>query len=611
MIATLCRHAGEVGGMIGALAIAHGVGRWVLRPGSLRDRVAEAVVAALLGLIALSAVVGVLLAAGLCHTVCAPVLLLLWTVVGLGGWRRRGSPELRADPGPAKPAPAWIRGAVALCALSFALGALGACAPATSWDATYCHFAMPAYWVREGAMPHRLDWPFYYYPLNLHMLFAAGLALGGPTPAALVGVACFAAAAVLIWRWAAWVGGPAAGACAALATLGCFSLGLEADSGNVEPGLLAYGAAAMFLLARARDEGNARLLALAAVMTGFAYGVKMTAFTLVVPWTALLARPGPFSRRRVAAWGAAALLLGAPWYLRAALATGNPFYPAFSGLFPSPYVILPTGAELFRAPARFLGQCLDQLGGGYAGLALAALACVAGRTLRETRLPGAAGFVLLTVAGAALTMPWSGDHLPRFASVTFPALLAAGGLSWGALAKTRPRIFAAGLAVAAAAVLAAQVKLGYRLAFKLPVIAGAEDPARFLSDRMNTFPLLERLNRMPDPPGRPIRALLTDGRSLYLTREFVYGADHHAFVDYARLKDGAAFHRRLVELGVTHVVLNRLATAHTDTLINRNRMDPTFLDPAHFRLLESHQGAPRERFAPAETAPAELYEFLP
>lgn len=601
----------EIATTLAVLALAAGCGRWAIRREDLEDGVARATLAALFGLMALSAAVGALLVTGTLNTPWGPVVLGGWAALGACGWiRPRGSSSAAAAAPPASgpdgSAPRLARWTRVAIGVSVAIAAVGACAPATGWDATYCHFAMPSYWVRHGGMPDRFDWPFYYYPLNLHMLYAAGFIAGGTTSAALYGAVCFAASAVLVWRWAAWAGGPAAGPAAALLLLACVAFGVEADSGNVEPGLLAFGTAAMLLLARARAAASARMLVLAAVATGFAVGIKMTALVLGVAWLALAIAPGPFARCRVVAGIAVAALVGAPWYLRAALATGNPFYPAFSDAFPAPYVMLPTGPELMRHPLHFLGRAGAHFARGYPGVVLALIPCVAPRALGRTRLPAAGLLVALTVAGTALTMPWGGEHLARFASLAFAPVLVAGGVAWAGGGSARPFLFRAGLAVAAACVLAAQGGLAYRLALKLPVIAGAQTRADFLGERMNTYPLLERLNAMADPPGRPIRVLLTDGRSLYLDQEFVYGADHHGYVDYERLENGAAFHRRLRELGVTHLVLNRHRDAHTMTLINRHRMDPTFLDAAHFRPLASWAGASHEAFAPAE-----LYEFVP
>ncbi|MCI0340386.1 MAG: glycosyltransferase family 39 protein [Planctomycetales bacterium] len=591
-----------VAGGVAALALARGVGRWAARPGDLEDPVVEAVVGVLLGLALLAAATGALLATGLIGTPVTWVAFGTWGLLGLAGLLRlrHGSPR----PGvPQSPSPAR-RVALGAGGAAMAIAILGACAPATGWDATTYQFAIPAYWLRAGGMPARLDWLYYYYPPYLGFLNAAGLLLGGTTGAALVGVFCYAATGALLWRWAALAGSPAAGPLAALGFFACFSVGFQADAGIAEPPLLAFGTAAMLLLVRAREAGDSRALTLAALLSGFALGAKPTALGLLIPWAALALRPGPLPRRRVALAAALAAGLAAPAYLRAVLATGNPLWPSFAGLLPAPFAAPPRPPPLLTEPVAALGEALWHFGAGYGGVALALLAAVARPgALARTALPGAAAFVVATVAGISLAYTSSPDNVPRLVSLAFPPLLVAGAASAVELAERRAWLRWLGVLALGGGLLLSQGLLGIRAARKLPVVLGLTGRDEYLADRISTYPLVRHVNRIAEAPGRPLRVLLTDGRSLYLEREFVYAAEHHAWVDWRALDTPEKLRRRLAELGVTHLIASPLGGG---SLLARARADPEYLDPRHFRLLLRHTGASREGHLPAE-----LYEFAP
>ncbi len=241
---------------------------------------------------------------------------------------RRGLPLVdRADGGVPDPTPSWVRGvdaaSVSLAGLLF-LSALG---PETFWDGFEYHLPLVAAWT-EGpirAVPGVLDAEF---RAGVDLLYVPAVGSGIPDAAAAVSAVFAAALAALIRAEATRRATPAAGALAALFTL-LAPLTLElAPSTYVDLAVGAYGFAALRCADHWNRGGPPALLSAAAALCAFGANAKLHGALLAPSLLVLVLLGGrPPTLRRLARCAAIVALLAAPWLVKTALTTGNPFFP--------------------------------------------------------------------------------------------------------------------------------------------------------------------------------------------------------------------------------------------------------------------------------------------
>jgi hypothetical protein len=230
-----------------------------------------------------------------------------------------------------------VIGAVALCAAANLLGSL---APPSFIDALIYHLYAPREYLSAGGIVELPAIWQTYQPQAVEMLYLLGLSLGGPTHAALLhaglGLLSAAAAGAIAFRLA--------GSRAAILAAGIFyctaMIAWESTSCFVELGTTAFGSLSLYAILRASEERESRWLFVAALFGGLAASCKLTAVLWPVFGGALLVylwwRRGAGLRHTaydLVRFGAVALLVVLPWYIRAAVWTGNPFYPFFTGVF--------------------------------------------------------------------------------------------------------------------------------------------------------------------------------------------------------------------------------------------------------------------------------------
>ena len=219
--------------------------------------------------------------------------------------------------------------------LAFALAQ--ALSPPTDPDGLIDHLAVPKLFLEIGRLQPMPDFIFANYPLTLESLFAIGMAFGSDTVAKLLhlsfGVLLVLATFMLGYRYLA----AGAGWFAAAILVGMPIYPVWAGLAYVDMGWALYAFCAVYALAIWADENDEKsnqLLVLAGVMTGFALGTKYLALGGAAAaglWILWHSRKGGWRAILVsgAVFGGAALLVGAPWYLRNLFAFGNPVYPYF------------------------------------------------------------------------------------------------------------------------------------------------------------------------------------------------------------------------------------------------------------------------------------------
>jgi hypothetical protein len=257
-----------------------------------------------------------------------PLLAAGVVLVALWPFRTRPRGGTQASAAGSREA-AWVRGVDAAAAGLGALLFLASLGPETFWDGFEYHLPLVAAWT-EGpirAVPGMLDAEF---RAGVDLLYVPAVTSGLPDAAAAVSAGFALALAALVRAEAGRRASAGAGALAGLfVLLAPLTLDL-APSTYVDLGVGAYGFAALLFADRWNRGGPPGALLFSAACLGFAVDAKLHAailcpVVLVLVW--LGGRP-PSPARLLRCAGLVALLV-APWFVKVALTTGNPFFPLF------------------------------------------------------------------------------------------------------------------------------------------------------------------------------------------------------------------------------------------------------------------------------------------
>jgi 4-amino-4-deoxy-L-arabinose transferase-like glycosyltransferase len=239
----------------------------------------------------------------------------------------------------------WLT--VAACAVAF----FCALAPETEYDALWYHLELPRRWLDAARPVDDVNEYVSLYPLTWELLFGAALALDGDVGARLVHWATLPLCAVIAGWLAQCINGSASArashgpgrtppALAAAVAVTAPTVLWEATTAYVDLALALHAALAAYALVRASTGSSSRWLAVAAVQLGLCCATKHLGLLVVaaalVTWVgATVYRDRSWRRalERAVLIGTVAILLPAPWYIRAALASGNPVFPELYGVF--------------------------------------------------------------------------------------------------------------------------------------------------------------------------------------------------------------------------------------------------------------------------------------
>ena len=235
--------------------------------------------------------------------------------------------------GVASSADKWVQ--AALLALSAALGVLSLllCAlppDGNEWDALAYHLAFPKLYLQAGRMAEISFMHQSYFPPLQDMLYLWGLSMGGESAAKVthwaVGLLTVLGAAGFLQRRGV------SGAWGSVLILGAPAFLWQMFSAYADLATALYASLGMFALAYAVQEGGRRWLWLSGALMGFALATKYTALLTAGLWGLVglvwLMRAGQAKLApTLVGAGLLAGAIGAPWYIRNAVWTGNPVYP--------------------------------------------------------------------------------------------------------------------------------------------------------------------------------------------------------------------------------------------------------------------------------------------
>ncbi|MGQ9789139.1 MAG: ArnT family glycosyltransferase [Armatimonadota bacterium] len=498
---------------------------------------------------------------------------MLWAIVGLIVlptvllWRRaervgEDKPNWRL----------WLVGAVVAVLL---LPMVASPPAATDWDGLSYHLAAPAIWLREGHIGYI---PFMHhsnFPLVIEMQYLWALGVGA------------GAGGAKVFHWATLL--MTIGATLAFARRAGFAGGWAVASLIAVPVVLweatvAYADLAtaaytlLFLLAgwnavRENDTSiRRRWLVLAGLMGGFALGTKMTALgsvgilVLLLLWEAVRHK-----RVRVAEIGwcvGIALLVGAPWYIKTYIYTGNPVYPYFYEIF--------GGRNWTQENARIYREA--QLAFGLGREPYKLLMAPFNLTFYWFRffdpLPfvGSVGFVYL----AGLIPLLFARHLPavsrwwvtfvlvsvvlwfvlmqqvRYLMPVFPLM----SLLCGWLAVQSAHRFTARAIQTAIALQVVWCLVGIWPLWNRAITVWTEGTSAYLERALpGVWQASEWINR--HTPREAGVILYDETRGFYLQRRYLWGnPGHHTLIDYASFTDGDMLVRALYRMGYQYVLQN-------------------------------------------------------
>jgi len=287
---------------------------------------------------------------------------LLLALVGIALWvvdrsriesrsrsRAARGPGDRQNGGLSETPSAWARNpwswlVVAGCALAF----LCALAPEVEYDALWYHLELPRRWLQAGRPVDDVNEYVSLYPLTWELVFGAALALDADVGAKLVHwITLPLSAAVAAWlarsiqaRTDTSDRSPAMPALAAALVATAPTVFWEATSAYIDLALAFHAAVAVYALVRAYAGASRRWTTIAGIQLGLCCATKhLGLFVVASALTIWLAshvrsrRLAPGALASAVRMGVIALLIPVPWYVRAALASGNPVFPELFHVF--------------------------------------------------------------------------------------------------------------------------------------------------------------------------------------------------------------------------------------------------------------------------------------
>jgi hypothetical protein len=375
-----------------------------------------------LGSTILSTVVFLLTAAHLAYT---PVFLAAGlAIVALSAYR--GAYRFSRERLP--PLDISWRIALGLLYASFAILYLKtALLPEVQADAVGYHIALPARYLREHGFTPTQRNMMANLSEGIEMLFTFAFAFGKHSAGAMVHLVYTLVLPFGILSWGRRFALPEVGAAGAMLLFMSPIVGRLGTTGYIDVAVASIVFAVFYLLTIWRENQSTSLLVAAGLLAGFCYAAKYTA-GIAVPFAVgfvlfdrLRARKPWW--RPVLVTGLFAIIMMAPYLVKNAVFTGNPFAPFANRLFPNPAMTPSLEQAYWDAMAYWSGLKLSQLplevtvhGGHAAGIIgpvflLTPLALLAAR-FRAGRL--------LLLTGSVFLVPYVANIGTRFLMPALP-----------------------------------------------------------------------------------------------------------------------------------------------------------------------------------------------
>ena len=176
----------------------------------------------------------------------------------------------------------WDHLLIGFIALSIPIALLSALAPPTAWDALVYHLLQAELYIDSHRIVSGVDITHIYFPPLMEMLFTGGMLLGSDIAPALFSLIFYCLMLAALYRYSGTVFSNSYRWISLALFVASPSLVYLAGKPYVEWGLILYLFLAFWQMERWSSERNGGHLALSAVFTGLAMGVKYTAAPLVL-----------------------------------------------------------------------------------------------------------------------------------------------------------------------------------------------------------------------------------------------------------------------------------------------------------------------------------------
>jgi hypothetical protein len=250
-------------------------------------------------------------------------------------WRIDGGPELSPVPRVWR----WVFGI--LMAVYGTYTFAHAMAPDISPDGIAYHLGTVGRWFRAGGLEWHTTNMYANMPMGIEMLFVFAFSFGRHSAAALVHWQLYLVLPFLLLNLGRRFKHPVAGAVAGLLVFLSPIVSVDGSSSYVDVGAASVVVALFSLLLLFERDRDRNVLIPIGALGGFAYACKMTAFPALpfaMAYVAWVVRPRRVALQPVLTVALTGMAFIAPWLIKNALMTGNPFSPFLNRVFPNPYV---------------------------------------------------------------------------------------------------------------------------------------------------------------------------------------------------------------------------------------------------------------------------------
>lgn len=520
-----------------------------------------------------------ILGIGLAHVLTPAVLIGLLVILAIATFtciralvqaivyatRELGARKLRA------PEALALLGASVLAGLAL-VAALAPPGP-TDWDGLAYHLAVPKLYLAEHSIFHVPFTSHSNFPFLTEMLYTLGLALHGPALAKLFHYAMYLLAAAGIYALCRRHVTATAGAVGALLFMSVPLVIWEAGVAYADITTAMYILLAAHAVLNWEETRQRGWLSVAGIMSGFALGTKMLAIVPIAAICLWVLWAGGWKRGLKGALflGLLAGAVGAPWYVKTYIYTGNPVYPFFYGIFGGRN-FSQADADLYSAAQQAMGMgrsALDFIGipwnvtmhGGRfydtlilygllgpAFLGLIAVQILAGQASRAVlRL----AFVSAVFVGAWFLLMQNARYV--ITVLPFLAIIAGSGASIGLREWRKGRIVAAGFIVICMGV---GIFTGYALVLgSVRASLGLEPADEYLSRSFAAYDAFVYINE--STPEDSSVLLFDEPRGFYLNREYIWAdPGHHQLIPWHKFMGYGEMLLFFEIRGYTHAVIN-------------------------------------------------------
>lgn len=527
-------------------------------------------------------------ALGMMGSVLLRTIVLVGALLAWLGWRQKSGVSAQAHGGAeanrARGAEGWVRRVLYALAAALGLLSLILCAlppDGNEWDALAYHFAFPKLYLQAGRM---VEIPFMhqsYFPPLQDMLYLWGLS--GTEGEAIAKTLHWAVGMLTVLGVVGFLQRRGvSGAWGAVLLLGAPAFLWQMFSAYADLATALYASLGLFALAYGVQESSRRWLWLSGALMGFALATKYTALLTAGLWGLIglvwLVRTRQ-SRLVPVLLGAGLLAgaIGAPWYLRNYLWTGNPVYPFAYEIFggknwsqaqadayrndqlqfglgrdPAQLLLLPW--NLSANPAPFADPIGARVGERVFLLPTLGVSVLAQPSVwLSGGLAQGTGY-LLAFAGLHTVGWFYLMQQIRYWLLLLPVLAAGGLASIGSAARWVRLSYASLLA------LQAGFTLWLMASVYLPVLPLAlRDRDAYLERRLQIYPAVRFLNEQTPTDAGVI--LLDETRGYYLQRRYLWGnAGHHRLIPYETMQTGEQLAQWLAVNGYRYLLINRQFT---------------------------------------------------